>query len=476
MVAMTWRPDGGRRATPDEQPLDPIGDAVARALAEVLFGATVSITHARSGSESSDAGVKEASASATAPGPAGWATTITIGLRPRVDRLLHGGPTALGELLGALPGAGLRAAAQLRSTVGGAERPTSTVHRAVRDTLAAQILAVYLTSRLRPASPGDLIEETLDYLIELSGTRVEAHEVTHGVVVTDVLHDRPRLDLRYPHDLRAVKRAPLLFDGKQSVLIVDPLGRARTELQRHRLHRFSDTPASPRTTEGSLDSGSLVALATRALGGVGFYARGDRSIWTFVDGRPLLVRRGEHWTAFPVELAVAISNMIGGGPAAEVVAHAAFMISARPQGAILAIVDDPTVLDGMVSPKDRYDLRDGIDPTAMRPETRLHHLVDAEDLDERTVARLAALDGATVLDRAGRLVAYGAIVTAADSQHEGARTSAARTLSQAALVVLKISVDGDITIFQEGAAVTTLLGHPTHGASGMSTSSAAAAD
>ena len=448
---------------PDEQPVDPIGDAVAQALAEVLFGATVSMTHAPDGSGPANAAVvEEGSASATGPGPAGWATTITVGLGPPVARLLDGGPTALEELLGVLPGAGLRAAAQLRSTAGGTERSTATVRRAVRDTVAAEILGVYFRARLGDAPPGDLIEETLDYLIELSGTRVEAHELTHGVVITDVLQDRPRLELRYPEGLRPAKRAPLLFDGKQSVLVVDPLGRARTELQRHRFDRFSGTAASPRATEGWLDSGSLVALATRALGGIGFYARGDRSIWTFVDGQPLLVRRGEHWTAFPVELAVAISNMIGGGPAAEVVAHAAYTISARPQGAILAIVDDPLALEGIVSPKDRYDLRGGIDPTAMRPETRLHHLVDVEDLDERTVARLAALDGATVLDRAGRLIAYGAIVTTADSQHEGARTSAARTLSQSALVVLKVSVDGDITIFRGGATVTTLLGHPAH--------------
>lgn len=46
----------------------------------------------------------------------------------------------------------------------------------------------------------------------------------------------------------------------------------------------------------------------------------------------------------------------------------------------------------------------------------------------------------------------------ADSQHEGARTAAARTLSSTALVVLKVSVDGDITIFRAGEAVTTLLG------------------
>jgi DNA integrity scanning protein DisA with diadenylate cyclase activity len=137
------------------------------------------------------------------------------------------------------------------------------------------------------------------------------------------------------------------------------------------------------------------------------------------------------------------------------------MISARPQGAILAIVDDPAMLDSVVPPKDRYDLRDEIDHAAMRPETRLHHLIDTEELDEHTVARLAALDGATVLDRSARLLAYGAIVTTSDSEHEGARTAAARTLSQTALVVLKVSVDGDITIFRDGTAVTTLLGRPT---------------
>ncbi len=61
-----------------------------------------------------------------------------------------------------LPGAGLRAAAQLRSTVDGTGRATPPVQRAVLDTLAAEILAVYFRSRLGDASPGDLVEEMLD--------------------------------------------------------------------------------------------------------------------------------------------------------------------------------------------------------------------------------------------------------------------------------------------------------------------------
>jgi DNA integrity scanning protein DisA with diadenylate cyclase activity len=149
--------------------------------------------------------------------------------------------------------------------------------------------------------------------------------------------------------------------------------------------------------------------------------------------------------------------MIGGGAAAQMVADAAFIISGQPRGAILAIVDDAAALDDVVPSKDRYDLRNELDPAAMRIETRLHHLIDAEGLDDRTLVRLATLDGATILDRDGRLLAYGAIVSSFDSQHEGARTAAARTLSERAQVVAMVSVDGDITIFRNGTAIATLL-------------------
>ncbi|MGQ0519694.1 MAG: hypothetical protein ACT4PX_00910 [Actinomycetota bacterium] len=454
---MRWR----RTSTVEELPADPVGEAVAEALVDVLAGATVDVVYSPSGTPLPEPGTEIGAASATGAGPAGWEVTVVARLTDRVARLVGSGePSTLTELLDALPRAGIRAAARVRHhDVGRAERVEPALRRALRDMVASEVLGEYLAARVGRSVRPDLVADTIEFLIELSGTRVESHALTHGVIVADVLTDGPRLRFAYPGHIRTAKRAPLLFDGQRSVLLVDPDGFARTELQRHRFERLAAASGDGRASDDEwLESGALVADATRALGGVGFFVRADRSVWTFVDGQPLLVRRGEHWTAFPLELSAAIASMIGAGPVTALVARVAFMISGRPQGAILAIVDDPARLDGVVSAKDRYDLRNEIDPPAMRTETRLHHLIDAEDLDEDTLVRLAALDGATVVDRSGRLIAYGAIVTSADSQHEGARTAAAKTLSETALVVLKVSVDGDITVFRGGTAVTTLLG------------------
>jgi hypothetical protein len=451
-----------RTSTIDRLPDDPVGAAMAATLSEVLVVAAVELVYSPAESPLPAEVSGPAVSSATDAGPPGWRITLTVRLAERIAPLVRTPHTPLRDTLSALPGAGLRAAAAFRSVRETPSQPFGPAfRRALRDTIAAELLADLVAARSGRIVTADLIAETIDFLIELSGSRVESHDLTHGVVITDALEDTPVLRLAYPADVRTAKRAPLLFDGRRSVLIVDLQGRARTELQRHRIGRLGPAISSGSDAAGdSSDSGSLVTAASRRLGGIGFFLRADRTIWGVIDGQPMLVRRGEHWTAFPLELAASIARMIGGGAAAQIVVEAAFMISGQRHGAILAIVEDADVLDGNVSLKDRYDLRDRIDPEAVRTETRLHHLIDADDeLDEYTLARLAALDGATIVDRDSRLLAYGAIVPSRDSEHEGARTAAAKTLSHIAHVVLKVSADGDITIFREGTAVTTLLRH-----------------
>jgi hypothetical protein len=433
---------------------------MADAIAEILRWSTVELHYSPEGSPPPPPPDEPATASATGPGPAGWQTTVTVRLRSRIAPMLTGASAPLVQMLHALPEAGLRAAARF-SPAGDRTLPlTPALRRGLRDTIVVEALSRHPASDGVGPAASELIANTVEYLIELSGTRVESQDLTHGIVITDVLKDTPRLRFDYPADLRAAKRAPLLFDGQRSVLIVDGDGHPRTELQGHRLDRILSgaVPLDPDTAAFSF-SGSLVGEATERLGGIGFFLRADRTIWVFASGQPLLLRRGEHWRAFPLELAATVATVSGAGEfAAEILVRAALLISAQRHGAILAVVANPDDLDGIVAPKDRYDLRNDTDPAAMQTETRLHHLIDAEDLDARTLARFAALDGATILDRHGNLLAYGAVVASAGSQQEGARTAAAMTLSRTAEIVLKVSVDGDITVFQAGEAVARLLG------------------
>jgi hypothetical protein len=432
-------------------PPDPIGEAVAESIAEIVHGAVVERLYWPAEDLAPPTPITAAGATAVGDGPPGWRFRCTVRLEPpRAAPAIPDRPR-LQEILGVLARAAIGTATRFRAEVGGvAPRPLSpSLRRGLRDTLVVEVA------------------ETIEYLIELSGARLESRELTHGVVIADVFADAPRLRFDYPADLRAAKRAPLLFDGQRSVLIVDSRGHLRTELPRQHLGRLPGraTPGS-RLTEcarrgvpGHLESGSLVAAVTARIGGLGFFLGADRTIWAFVDGDPLLLRRRAHWSAFPLELTAFIAGLIGGGRAAGMVVQAAYMLSARGHGAILAVVDDPQALNGIVSTKDRYDLRHRVDRLAMRPETRLHHLIDGEDLDEETLSRLAGLDGATIVDRDARLLAYGAIVASFDCQSEGARTTAAATLSHAADAVLMVSQDGDITVFHAGTIAAALLGH-----------------
>jgi hypothetical protein len=449
-----------RSSTVDHLPADPVGEVVAAAASEIFRAAAVELVYSPADAPLPDVHPGPTTASATAAGPDGWQVTCVLEVRGAIAALITPDSLPLLELLHALPRAALRAASEFRGVRAGAEPPGPPTRRAIRDTIVIELVAGYAAGVgvEEDARHTTLIGETLEYLIELSGTRVETHQLTHGVLITDALPDPPRLRFRYPADLRDAKRAPVLFDGQRSVLVVDRDGLARSELQRHRLDHLAPTEDPRRPPAEFADNGSLVAEATRRMGGIGFFLRADRTIWVFVDGQPLVLRRGEHWTAFPLELTGFIAKMIAGGRAAEIVVEAAFIVSAQGHGAILAVVEDPDVLAEIVSAKDRFDLRNEFDPPAMRAETRLHHLLDAENLDGQTLARLAALDGATIVDRDGNLLAYGAIVTSSDSQHEGARTSAAKTLSETADVTLKVSEDGDITIFRKGEMTATLLG------------------
>ncbi|HYQ82283.1 MAG TPA: hypothetical protein VEP68_12310 [Anaeromyxobacteraceae bacterium] len=76
--------------------------------------------------------------------------------------------------------------------------------------------------------------------------------------------------------------------------------------------------------------------------------------------------------------------------------------------------------------------------------------------DRRIVADLASADGALIVDRTGRLMAYGAMVRSSSSPAtQGARSRAAVAASRLGLA-MKVSSDGGISVYRHGNPVVSL--------------------
>jgi hypothetical protein len=126
---------------------------------------------------------------------------------------------------------------------------------------------------------------------------------------------------------------------------------------------------------------------------------------------------------------------------------------------LFAVVREPSrSIPELVAPADRLDIHvPDAQAGAGRPSRRdLLHLLEersATDLDPSVFAALASLDGATVVDPVGRLLAAGAILRhpAIDDLHPGGASEGARTTAAIAAgrfgPVLKVSEDGVITFF-----------------------------
>ena len=91
-------------------------------------------------------------------------------------------------------------------------------------------------------------------------------------------------------------------------------------------------------------------------------------------------------------------------------------------------------------------------------KAQLHYLLHERsvlDVELRVLQSIAQIDGGIVLDRDGRLLAFGAILRSAGeplAAQEGGRATAAVHASRFGLA-LKISEDGPVSFYRGGAKV-----------------------
>lgn len=220
------------------------------------------------------------------------------------------------------------------------------------------------------------------------------------------------------------------------------------------------------------------ARATAQHGHVCAVLSPSREIMVFAEGTEMFTFRGAAWHLVDAQAKYRLwADAVGDEPLAARVFQTARDLSDAREGAIFVVVREPdAAIPQLVAPADRLDLpiqqpddrterlgseRDPTGeggPSGSEGPSRRHllHLLERRtitDLEPSVLMGLAALDGATVIDRSGRLLAAGAILRHPPSQQldagngvEGARTTAAMAASQFG-PVLKVSEDGVITFF-----------------------------
>jgi hypothetical protein len=289
----------------------------------------------------------------------------------------------------------------------------------------------------------------IEYLQDLSRTRVEHEQLSHGVVVTR--HTGPsgvNLPNRvtYPDAFRSLKRSAPLSNGDDTALVISTDGTA--------VEWVMAPPGKSSRRRTPFAALGLVPVVAADRRGLGLALRKDGTVIVFHGGLPLFVQRGARWR-----------GMIWGGirrvmaerfgRLGKLLFDISVLLSATGRGGILCVTD--TVPPGVL-PKDRVDQARAEVAKDKHDEWVFHQLLPSDQMTRLSVASLAALaaiDGATIVSPDGKLLAYGAVVPSKPSGAEGARTSAARELSMSGFV-LKISADGPITVFQEGKIIVEM--------------------
>ena len=95
-----------------------------------------------------------------------------------------------------------------------------------------------------------------------------------------------------------------------------------------------------------------------------------------------------------------------------------------------------------------------------RDENSDDGLLSFQEINEKLRTEVMGLDGAFVIDTTGNVIAVGSILSVSPGSDEGGRSAAAKALSRHGIGI-KVSEDGDITIFRSGEQVLKLFNDPT---------------
>jgi hypothetical protein len=316
------------------------------------------------------------------------------------------------------------------------------------------------------------IASTIQTLRTAALSTYENRRVSTGALLLGTLADPAHAPmptapdaLPYGVELTGLKSVLRLCDGKRTLFLVDHAGRLTEIID---IERWAAAIPPPDSAEiPCARAYAPHARSTRVGGHVCLVLSPNQEIKLFSGGVQAFVFAHGRWrildpaTRFAVWVAAIADQHL-----ARVLFQAALDLAEGRQGGLFVVVDDPCAATGhLLAAHDLLSTEVPCGPPAeLAPrdplaKRALHYLArgrNVTDLDPAVLEALASLDGALVTDRAGRLLAFGAILRhdASDlpelSATEGARTTAAVVASRFG-PVLKVSEDGVVSCFLNGA-------------------------
>lgn len=260
-------------------------------------------------------------------------------------------------------------------------------------------------------------------------------------------------EYKYSQALTGIKSFYRLCDGLQTLFLVNRTGSVLdiVEVSRYATPGRLDVPCSA--------AYRAHALATAGTQNICAVLSPSHEIKVFAEGVQTFSFRNARWHLLDVKAKYEMwADSVGNPPLAERLFQTALDLADAREGALFVVLGDAAQsISQLVAPGDQLDTM-RISTGDVPSRAQLMHMLrgrSATELDPAVLAGLARTDGATVMDRRGRLLAVGAILlhTEPPEPHsnlavEGARTTAAMAAGRYG-AVLKVSEDGLITFYDQ---------------------------
>jgi hypothetical protein len=305
----------------------------------------------------------------------------------------------------------------------------------------------------------NVVSDAIEVLRESSLITYENRRISTGVILVGAgedpynrVREMPRDALPYDTSLVAIKSFHRLCDGLNTVFLVNREGMLVDLVD---IEQFCacgaaqlPVPSPTRYRAHCLATlfGGHICLALTPNGEIKVFAGGVQ-VFHFMEGHWHLTDIREKYHEF--------RKAVGDRKLAERLFAVAMNLAENRRGGLFVLLDQPESVGELVAPQDRIEncLEEASNKAQVHYLLRKKHVLELETSVLQSIARV---DGGIVMDRVGRLLAFGAILrnsgAAWAAAQDGGRTTAAVHSSRFGLAI-KISEDGMVSFYRNGVQV-----------------------